>query len=702
MSSRMSKRVVLIGWDAADWEFLNPLLEAGQMPVLNRFIETGVIGKIATLRPILSPILWNSIATGKRGDKHGILGFTEPDGKGSTRPVTSTSRKAKAIWNILSQQSLRSTVIGWFASHPAEPIHGNIVTDRFQHVGQPTGNDHPLDRHSIHPRELYDVLEPLRIGLGDLTPEQLLPFIPHAAEMDQQSDRRLWRLAEKLAECSTVHNAATALIGRDDWDFFAVYYSAIDSFGHGFMKFHPPQQSHVSDSEFRLFKDVMTSCYLFHDMMLGRLLGLLNPDTTVILVSDHGFKSGLSRPGKANVTLPGQFEPEDSPLLWHRSHGILAVNGPNIRRDEVTHGASLLDIAPTILHMFGLKVGRDMEGHALTNIFTTKTTVEYTDSYEPPHPDDGVHRGEYAEDVYSADLVMKQLADLGYIEPVGEDKAKATAKVNNERLDNLAQIQYATGHYLDCLKTLKLLEAHERVDHVRLQSRFALCLISMGHHAKAEPYVCKAIKLDSDAALPRMLLGQIYSVSGRVDEAISLFEEVQSKHLHMPTVHNELGKIHLRMARVEQAETAFRKAVGIDYDNAEAHAGLAESLAIQGKFEDALKEYMRSVSLQHSNAKTHLLMGDTLIRLGQVEWAIRAYEVAAEVKPSYPLPHRRLAHVYMHQLKNADEAMRSLAMAKNLRVKMKQSASIARKLEKVHPEDVAIDEILASVPPETA
>src|SRR5262245_27031557 len=99
------------------------------MPALAGLIERGVMVNIATLQPSLSPLLWTSIATGKFADKHGILGFIEPDGGGGVRPSTSTSRKTKAIWNILSQNGLKTHVIGWFASHPAEPINGVCVTN---------------------------------------------------------------------------------------------------------------------------------------------------------------------------------------------------------------------------------------------------------------------------------------------------------------------------------------------------------------------------------------------------------------------------------------------------------------------------------------------------------------------------------------------------------------------------------------------
>lgn len=83
MSQRIAKRVLLLGWDAADWKVIDPLLDAGKMPFLEELINGGVMGNLATLRPILSPMLWNSIATGKRAGKHGILGFVEshPDGE---------------------------------------------------------------------------------------------------------------------------------------------------------------------------------------------------------------------------------------------------------------------------------------------------------------------------------------------------------------------------------------------------------------------------------------------------------------------------------------------------------------------------------------------------------------------------------------------------------------------------------------------
>ena len=95
MNNKSKKKVLLIGWDAADWQVITPLLDQGKMPNLQKLVEQGTMGNLATLYPDLSPMLWTSIATGKYPFKHGICGFTEPDPHGNgIRPITNLSRSS--------------------------------------------------------------------------------------------------------------------------------------------------------------------------------------------------------------------------------------------------------------------------------------------------------------------------------------------------------------------------------------------------------------------------------------------------------------------------------------------------------------------------------------------------------------------------------------------------------------------------------
>ena len=305
MSSRLAQKVLLIGWDAADWRIITPLLDAGRMPALEKLINRGVMGNLATLTPPLSPLLWTSIATGMTADKHGVLGFTQPreDGSG-IRPVLGTSRKVKALWNILNQNGMRSNVIGWWPSHPAEPINGVMVSNFHHQTSGPVAQPAPPPPGAVHPPEAAETLSGLRIHPGELTAAHVLPFVPFYAdrgvgELEPYEQNALNAIAKTIAEASTVHSAATWAMENSEWDLTAVYYDAIDHVGHNFMEFHPPQMAGVSDDRFARFNQVVASIYQFQDMMLDAMVQLAGEDATVILLSDHGFHSDHLRAKRA-------------------------------------------------------------------------------------------------------------------------------------------------------------------------------------------------------------------------------------------------------------------------------------------------------------------------------------------------------------------------------------------------------------------
>src|SRR4030095_10442600 len=200
------RKVLLIGWDAADWEHITPLLEEGLMPTLDAFINRGGMGNLATLQPILSPMLWNSVATGKCADKRGSHGFIEPDPvNGGARPYTSTSRKCKALWNILTQSGLRSNVIGWGGGAPAGAINGNVNTDACGGVRFDPEKGWTFPKGAIHPPEKGPELARFKVFPNELTEAHILPFIPAAAKIHQRKDQRLRSFAKVLSDNASIH-----------------------------------------------------------------------------------------------------------------------------------------------------------------------------------------------------------------------------------------------------------------------------------------------------------------------------------------------------------------------------------------------------------------------------------------------------------------------------------------------------------------
>ncbi len=647
---RLAKRVLLVGWDAADWQIIHPLIENGKMPVLKKLIEVGVSGRIATLQPIISPILWTSIATGKRADKHDILGFIEPspDGNGA-RLVSSTSRKAKAIWNILSQLGLRSGVVNWFASHPAEPIVGTIFSNRFASVLGAKAEILPLDRRAIHPPELLEMADSFRIHPHTLSAEQMLPFFPGEKPTDPD-DFRPGMLGKILAECATVQNAATYLAARDDWDFLAVYLDAIDHTCHGFIEYYAPAMKHVGESDAAIYGSVVEGMYRFHDMMLGRLLDVAGPETTVLLVSDHGFYSDHLRPQvPRHMRDPkDKFGQEMNPVAWHRPQGVFVAAGQAIKRDELVYGTTLLDITPTILALFGLPIAEDMDGRVLTTVFANPPTMERVASYEPPHPNDGVHRDLTVEegDPWAARQAMEQLAALGYIQmPDADNPDKEVAESIRDRRNNLAQVHYAAGRPKLALDLLRELLEERDQPHVRI--RMALCLLGMGQPAEAEAILTPTTSSNIDPATDRLIRGQIKLARNELGEAFALLEPLQAEEARLPYIQLVLGQVYLRRGLLTEAEHAFRRALERDDDNAEAHDGLGVALRRLGRLEDAIFEHMRAASLQHHRPQTHLNLGIALAMHRQFDWAISALKIAGELAPLEPLPHRLLAKIYL-------------------------------------------------------
>ena len=677
MNNRLAKRVLLIGWDAADWRVMNPLLDAGLMPTLEGVISDGVMGNISTLQPIISPMLWTSIATGMRPHKHGIHGFIEliPGGRG-LQLVSSASRRTKAIWNILNQSGLKSHVLSWYASHPAEEIDGLCVTNVFSRAVGDLGAPWPLLPRTIHPAKYEAVLGELRVHPGEIEGVHLQPFMPRAAEIDQESpigQKALGVAARLLAECASVHAAATWAMEHEPWDFCAVYYDGIDHFCHAFMPFHQWQVDEVAPAaepppfDPAIFADVVRGIYRFHDMMLERLLQLAGEDTTVIIVSDHGFHSGEFQPANAK-----------NPVNWHRQHGMIAMRGPGIRKDERIYGASILDIAPTILTLFGLPVGSDMDGKPLVQAFVETPAVERVDSWESIPGRDGC--GEAPPPVIDSEATrqsLKQLVELGYIDPLSEDEDKNARMVSVELRYNLAVALEDAGKFDEAIPLLEalLLEADEDRFRIALAQSYYSCrrlreMREVLSKIFASESSSPTEKDSSDArSRPRvdMLLGLLAFAEGQLDVAMKHLCSAQAAGLKSPQLYNQIGRIFLQTRHWNEAHTAFQSALELDADNAQAAHGLSVVVLRQGRAREAAELALRAVGLQHHFPAAHFQLGAALARMQMTERAIQAFETGLTMRPNAVAAHRYLSTLYL-RVGDAARAHKHLQRARDLKL----------------------------------
>ena len=640
----------MIGWDAADWEHINPLIEEGLMPTLDALINRGVIGNLATLQPILSPMLWNSVATGKFADKHGIHGFIEPDlANGGARPYTSTARKTKALWNILTQSNLRSNIIGWWASHPAEPINGTVVTNAFSGVKFDPENGWMIPAGTVHPAENGHLLARFKIFPSELTEAHILPFIPDAARIDQKKDRRLESFAKVLSDNASIHALATVLMETEPWDFTAVYYDGIDHFSHAFMPYHPPKLSWVSDEDFALYKEVVRGAYRFHDMMLARLLQLAGPEATVILCSDHGFESGSQRPH-------GTPREPAGPAVWHRQYGIFVMAGPEIKKDERIYGASLIDIAPTILALMDLPIGEDMDGRPLIEAFETPPAVKTIPTWENVPGESGMHTGAQEMDRGQAQELMQQFAALGYIEDPNADKEKLQESADIEAKYNLARV-YLWKNRPDQALPLLAEITRRRPWEDRFLLQLAAGYFQAGYLRQAERLLTSAYDV-AQAMNPMvpLLWGRIKIARGEWEEGLKSLRVSQEMNPRFPGVYVHIGDIYVRLLRWADAKIAYEKAIDLDGDNALAHQGLSSVYRRWGQNQETADAALRAVSLLHRLPSAHFNLGVAMARSGENDRAITAFETALRFQPQIVNAHRYLATLHKSNRGNPDKA----------------------------------------------
>lgn len=675
MPQRLAKRVLLVGWDAADWHMIDPLLDKGEMPALAHVLQNGVRAPIRTLHPIISPILWNSIATGKRADKHDIFGFVEPDGRGGLRPVSSTSRKAKAIWNILSQSGLKSNIVGWYASCPAEQINGVVVGDLYQLSVGEDPDRYVVDERAIWPQRLIEPLSELILNPEDITLDTAKFFAPEIESVNPDENPYPRSLAKLIAECATIHNAATYLLEHEPFDFMAVYYPSIDHFAHAFMEFHPPAMEHATEEQARLWGGVMNACYRYHDLMLARLMQLAGEDTTIIVMSDHGFHSGPLRPRiVVHPETKARAGAGMNPVAWHRTFGMIAATGPGIRKGAEINGVTLLDICPTVLTLLGLPVGEDMDGSALTQMFEQPPEVKTIPTWEGEHPEDGVFRGEMAEDTYSLAEAMRQLVELGYISEPSTDTQKLTDSVMKDRKAAMSQFAFSAGRYQEAEKLLR--ELLELGPNPRYTSRLAMILMHQERFDEAQKLLEDLAGDPAEAPLATLMMGQVEAGRGDYDKAAEYIERVITFGVRFPSMHAQLGQVRLRQGRWADAQKAFEQALAIDPDDSDALDGLGVALRNQGNADQAVYFHMKSITLDAERAVAHLNLGLALLDLDQLDWAIRAIETSAKLAPTAPQPHRLLAKVYAHAKKDPDRAREHSERALELQ------AEVAASMEK--------------------
>jgi predicted AlkP superfamily phosphohydrolase/phosphomutase len=316
-------KVLLLGLDGATFDLIHPWVRAGQLPHFARLMRQGLTGKLRSTVPAMSPPAWNSFMTGKNPGKHGIFDFTERQEQSyTTRFVNATCREASTLWQYLSAAGKRVAVLSVPFTYPPETINGVMVS----------GMDAPgvaglVDRRATFPPELCDEIQ-AQVGVYPMGPN--LFAYTDAGDM----------LAASLRTMEQKAKAALYLYQKEAWDCFVFVLGETDAASHRLWRFCDPlsplKGTQTPDAQ---ITNALLTIYRKADEILGALLQLASPDTTVIVMSDHGNGGNSDTAVYVNCWLERQgmlrFKPFNgvvqTSLQWAKRFG-LRVLPPYLKR----------------------------------------------------------------------------------------------------------------------------------------------------------------------------------------------------------------------------------------------------------------------------------------------------------------------------------------------------------------------------------
>jgi predicted AlkP superfamily pyrophosphatase or phosphodiesterase len=402
-------RVLIVGIDGANLRMIDPLIDQGRLPHLAKIRSQGISGPLESIMPLESPRIWNSIATGKAPEKHGIISFAYAARQGVQHLYLSSDRKVHALWNIVSNAGLSVSVINWWNTFPPEKINGVMISDHLQNreitLRETLTNATETPSGGLTFPESWQERLAVLIETDDPAVQFADPFLETQQLVYGRQHNQ--RLSKYFQEDGEVLRFALEVESAEHPDVMLVFLPGIDRVSHflwGMIeraelypeKMRPgPELQGAGQKAFEAY-------YEFTDAMLGKLIERYAKDDLIVVLSDHGFE-----PGNEFGLLTGVHKTSKA------IDGIIFARGRGLPMNTDAGEVSVLDITPTILAWLGLPVGEDMDGQiaAFLGDFLGGKPVARI----PTHDTRPIERLEFSTS--GADQkILENLRALGYLE----------------------------------------------------------------------------------------------------------------------------------------------------------------------------------------------------------------------------------------------------------------------------------------------
>jgi predicted AlkP superfamily phosphohydrolase/phosphomutase len=252
------RRVLVIGPDGTPLSLISRLIAEGELPNFARIFGAGSVRPMTSAIPSVSSVAWSSFMTGQNPGKHGIYGFLDrvPNSYDTYIP-NSRAMRSETLWEILSRHGKRVVVMNVPVTYPPRQVNGVLVG----------GFLSPKLEKATYPPQVGQQLKEMGYRL-DVDPWQA------REDRDKFLEDLYYTLDQR-------EKAMSFFMETEDWDFFMLQIMETDRLHH--FLWEPMEQRDEK------YAPAFLKLYHMMDALLGRLYDQLSGDTTLVVMSDHGF-----------------------------------------------------------------------------------------------------------------------------------------------------------------------------------------------------------------------------------------------------------------------------------------------------------------------------------------------------------------------------------------------------------------------------
>ena len=270
----MSRRMLVLGLDAADSTLIQKWSDEGILPTLAFLRREGAWIPLAEDRPMPSASVWPSIYTGTHPGNHGLYSSLQiGPGKQEVELIKPNQCGEPPFWRILDRHGKASIIMDVPFSYPLTDFSGIQVLDWGSY-----------ERHYPSQSSPDEILTEISRRFG------AFPFGQEMSRDAPSSARHFSRArAELLAGTALKGSAVRWLMRARSWDFLMAVFSEPHPAGHYFWSFHAEDHSDSLSASRPEFAAAIKDVYRAVDTEIARIIENLDATITLVVLSGQGM-----------------------------------------------------------------------------------------------------------------------------------------------------------------------------------------------------------------------------------------------------------------------------------------------------------------------------------------------------------------------------------------------------------------------------